>query len=310
MSNRLREEVTSEAAAIEMAADPAAELADRAAARRLTPSAISLYLSEIRKTRLLTGDEEKTLARRIEAGDDEARQRMIESNLRLVVKIAKRFVNRGMPLLDLIEEGNLGLIRAVERFRADKDCRFSTYATWWIRQSVDRALVNQANAVRLPVHIADDISRLFRVASQVRNADGLEPSSAQLAEAMGADVGYVRRLLGFARRTFSLDQPMGDEEDFSLGDTLEDPHAADPSEVMLEENRVELLQEWLEHLSPREQDILRLRYGLYEGDPLTLEEIGRRYGVTRERIRQIEMAALRKLRRLTAQNRVQFQQLY
>jgi RNA polymerase primary sigma factor len=276
----------------------------------VTPDAISIYLSEIRRTNLLTAAEERGLALQVEDGDEDARLRMIESNLRLVVKIAKRYVNRGLPLLDLIEEGNLGLIRAVERFRAAKECRFSTYATWWIRQSIERGLVNQANAVRLPVHIADDVSKLFRVASQLRVAEGLEPRVEELAEKMGARPEYVRRLLGFARKSFSLDQPVGEDADYSLQDTLEDPESLDPEDAVLEEDRLRLLEEWLEGLSPRERDVLRLRYGLYEGDPLTLEEIGRRYHVTRERIRQIEMAALRKLRRLTAQISVRFHSLY
>jgi len=286
------------------------EIKTREAARRLTPSAISLYLSEIRRTRLLTPEEETTLAVRVEAGDEGARSRMIESNLRLVVKIAKRYVHRGLSLLDLIEEGNLGLIRAVERFRADKGCRFSTYATWWIRQSIDRALVNQANAVRLPVHISDDIARLFRIASHLRSAEGQEPDPERLAQEMEVRPEYVRRLLTFARRSFSLDQPLGEEGDYSLQDTLEDADTPDPEDRILEEDRVRLLEEWLNRLGPREQDILILRYGLRDGEPLTLEKIGERYGVTRERIRQIEMGALRKLRRLTAQQRVGFQSLY
>jgi RNA polymerase primary sigma factor len=286
------------------------EVEAREAARRLAPSAISLYLSEIRRTRLLTAQEELDLARAVEQGDASARRRMIESNLRLVVKIAKRYVHRGLALLDLIEEGNLGLIRAVERFRADKGCRFSTYATWWIRQSIDRALVNQANAVRLPVHISDDIARLFRVASHLRAAEGQEPDPERLAEEMDVRPEYVRRLLTFARRSFSLDQPLGEDGDYSLQDTLEDTEAPDPEGRVLEEDRIRLLQTWLERLGPREQDILILRYGLRDGEPLTLEKIGERYGVTRERIRQIEMGALRKLRRLTAQQRVGFQNLY
>jgi RNA polymerase primary sigma factor len=283
---------------------------DDARTRRGGVTAISIYLSEIRKANLLDADEEKALADRIGAGDDGARRRMIESNLRLVVKIAKRYVNRGLPLLDLIEEGNLGLIRAVERFQSERGCRFSTYATWWIRQAIERALVNQSNAVRLPVHIADEISRVFRVSTTLRVEFGREPNVEEVAASMGARPEYVRRLLGFARRTFSIDQPYGENGDFSLQDMLEDPQAQDPSDSVLEEDRMNLLGAWLEKLSPREQDVLCLRYGMYDGDPMTLEEIGKRYGVTRERIRQIEMGALRKLRRLTAPKRVRFQALY
>jgi RNA polymerase sigma factor (sigma-70 family) len=287
-----------------------AEDTGRPAGRRPAPSAISIYLSEIRKTRLLSPEEEKQLARQVEKGDANARGSMIEANLRLVVKIAKRYVNRGLPLLDLIEEGNLGLIRAVERFRTEKGTRFSTYGTWWIRQSIERGLVNQANAVRLPVHVADEISRLFRVAAKLRTADGAEPPVEQVAQHMDAKPEYVRRLLGFARKTFSLDQPVGDDPDYSLQDTLEDPQSRDPAEDVLEGDRLELLEAWLGQLTAREQDVLRHRYGLYEGEPLTLEEIGRRYHVTRERIRQIEMGALRKLRRLTAQSNIGFHSLY
>jgi RNA polymerase sigma factor (sigma-70 family) len=278
--------------------------------RSTNPSAIAIYLTEIRKSDLLTPEEELALARRIETGDEEARRRMIEANLRLVVKIAKRYVNRGLALLDLIEEGNLGLIRAVERFRADKKCRFSTYASWWIRQSIERGLVNQAGAIRLPVHISDEIARLFRVASEIRTMEGREPDPDRLALAMGTERQYVRRLLGFARKTFSLDQPLGEDAKYSLQETLEDSRGGDPSDLVLEDDRLKLLQEWLDRLTAREQDVLRLRYGLYEGDPLTLDQVGHRYGVTRERIRQIEMAALRKLRRLTAQKSVGFQSLY
>jgi RNA polymerase sigma factor (sigma-70 family) len=235
---------------------------------------------------------------------------MIESNLRLVVKISKRYVNRGLPFLDLVEEGNLGLIRAVERFRAEKGCRFSTYATWWIRQSIERALVNQSNTVRIPVHISDDIARISKAAAEIRKEEGQEPDAESLALKLDMRADYVRRLLGFARRTFSLDQPLGIEGDYSLGDTLEDAGAQDPSELVLGEDRFHLLQEWLGRLQSREQDVIRLRYGLYDGEPLTLEEIGKRYRVTRERIRQIEMAALRKLRRLCARRNVHFQSLY
>ena len=282
----------------------------REAARRLAPSAIALYLSEIRRTTLLTPQEEIDLALRVEQGDTGARARMIESNLRLVVKIAKRYTHRGLALLDLIEEGNLGLIRAVERFRADKGCRFSTYATWWIRQAIDRALVNQANTVRLPVHISDDIARLFRAASHLRASEGQEPDAERIAQEMGVSPAHVRRLLTFARRSFSLDQPLGEEGDYSLQDTLEDTDTPGPADRVLHDDRRRLLAGWLRRLNPREREILELRYGLGDEAPLTLEEIGKRYRVTRERIRQIETGALRKLRRLTAQQKVGFQSLY
>ncbi len=277
--------------------------------RSLTPNAIGMYLSEIRRTTLLTAAEEIRLALRIAQGDEAARRQMVESNLRLVVRLSKRYANRGLPLLDLIEEGNLGLIRAVERFRADKGCRFSTYATWWIRQAIERALVNQSNTVRIPVHIADDIGRILRKAAELRAVDGVEPDAARLAQALEVPPEYVRRLLGFARRSLSLDQPMGDD-DYSLGDTLEASGASDPVEAVLGEDRWRLLADWVGRLSPREQDVVRWRYGLYDGDPLTLEAIGKRLRVTRERVRQIEVGALRKLRRMTAQGRVQFQSLY
>jgi RNA polymerase primary sigma factor len=286
------------------------ESPERDAARRLAPSAISIYLSQIRKTRLLTAEDEKALAIRVEQGDVEARRRMIESNLRLVVRIAKRYVNRGLAFLDLIEEGNLGLIRAVERFRADRNTRFSTYATWWIRQAIERALVNQSNTVRIPVHIADELARMSRLSSEIRKTDGVEPDADRLARQMDRSPEYVRRLLGFARRSFSLDQPLGEGGDYSLQDTLEDPEVQDPAEAVLEEDRLLLLRDWLSQLREREREILGLRYGLHDGDPLTLEEIGRLKGVTRERIRQIEMSALRKLRRLTASRNVRFHSLY
>ncbi|GAB6064325.1 sigma-70 family RNA polymerase sigma factor [Deferrisoma palaeochoriense] len=281
----------------------------RKAARQYTPSTISIYLTEIRQTRLLTPDEEKELAARIQAGDAGARQRMIESNLRLVVTIAKRYLNRGLPLLDLIEEGNLGLIRAVERFRPDKGCRFSTYATWWIRQSIERALVNQADTVRLPVHVAEEINRLRKAAEEIRGKEGTEPDVEALAEKIDRDLEHVRRLLALARRTFSLDQPLGTDEDYTLQDVIEDPSVQDPEEVVLEDDRLRVLESWLQELRPRERRVLELRFGLGGEEPHTLEEIGRMFGVTRERIRQIETNALRKLRRMAARNRVPFGEL-
>ncbi|NTU60158.1 MAG: sigma-70 family RNA polymerase sigma factor [Deltaproteobacteria bacterium] len=290
--------------------EPDAEDAERDVARQLAPSAVAIYLSQIRKTRLLTPEDEKALAIRVEAGDEEARRRMIESNLRLVVRIAKRYMQRGLAFLDLIEEGNVGLIRAVERFRADRNTRFSTYATWWIRQAIERALVNQGNTVRIPVHISDEIARISRIAAELRRTEGSEPDADRIAQRMGRRPEYVRRLLGFARRSFSLDQPLGEGGDYSLQDTLEDTEVKDPSEFVLEEDRLVLLREWLGQLREREREILSLRYGLHDGDPLTLEEIGKLKGVTRERIRQIEMSALSKLRKLTVSRKVMFQSLY
>ncbi len=277
---------------------------------RALASAISLYLSEIRTIPLLTADQEKELAQLIAGGDPEARTTLISSNLRLVVKLARRYMNRGLPLLDLIEEGNLGLIRAVEKFKAEKGCRFSTYATWWIRQALERALVNQTHTVRLPVHVSEDLDRLSRTIEQLRRNGEEEPDEARLADEMGMSVVQVRRLNSLVRATFSLDQPIGVEGDFSLHDTIEDKESDSQSDVVQRMERVNMMREWVMELRTREQEILALRYGLGEEEPLTLEQIGQRHGVTRERIRQIEMNALRKLRRMVTARRVKFSWLY
>jgi RNA polymerase primary sigma factor len=260
--------------------------------------AIKLYLKEIQKTTLLTAEQERELARRIATGDMEARARMIESNLRLVVKIAKRYMNRGLPFLDLIEEGNMGLIKAVERFKLSKECRFSTYATWWIRQSIERALVNQSRTIRLPVHVSDDINKLIKISRELVHKSNGEPQVDEVAEAMGVDSAYVRRLMVLIKKTYSIEHPMGENSDYSLIDTIEDSNALDPSNLIEGLDKFAHVTEWLGTLSESEREILTLRFGLDDREPQTLDTIGRRFGVTRERIRQIEAKSLEKLRKI------------
>ncbi len=233
----------------------------------------------------------------IAQGDEAARARMIESNLRLVVKIAKRYMNRGLPFLDLIEEGNMGLIKAVEKFKVSKGCRFSTYATWWVRQSIERALVNQSRTIRLPVHVADDINKLIKISRELVQRLKRDPSFEEIAEAMGADVAHVRRMMILLKKTYSIEHPMGDNSDYSLIDTIEDKNLLDPGRVIEDLDRFSHVLEWMEELSENEQEILSLRFGLNDREPQTLDTIGRKFGVTRERIRQIEAKSLAKLRK-------------
>lgn len=265
--------------------------------------AIKLYLKEIQKTNLLTAAEERELALKISQGDMAARDRMIESNLRLVVKIAKRYMNRGLPFLDLIEEGNMGLIKAVERFKLSKECRFSTYATWWIRQSIERALVNQSRTIRLPVHVSDDINKLIKVTRELVPQLKREPTVEEIAGMMGVDPAYVSRLMVLVKKTYSIEHPMGENNDYSLIDTIEDSKAIDPAALIEELNKFDHVSEWLETLSENEREILSLRFGLNDREPQTLDTIGRRFGVTRERIRQIEAKSLEKLRRIMEEKR-------
>lgn len=260
--------------------------------------AIKHYLREIQRTTLLTAEQERDLARKISVGDMAARDKMIESNLRLVVKIAKRYMNRGLPFLDLIEEGNMGLIKAVERFKLSKGCRFSTYATWWIRQSIERALVNQSRTIRLPVHVSDDINKLSKISRELVHNLNREPKVEEVAEAMGVDVSYVRRLMTLLRKTYSIEHPMGENSDYSLIDTIEDGNTINPSTLIEGLDKYNHISEWLEGLSESEREILTLRFGLEDRDPQTLDTIGRKFNVTRERIRQIEAKSLEKLRRL------------
>ncbi len=260
--------------------------------------AIKVYLKDIQKTTLLTAEEERELARRISQGDSAARDRMIESNLRLVVKIAKRYMNRGLPFLDLIEEGNMGLIKAVERFKLSKECRFSTYATWWIRQSIERALVNQSRTIRLPVHVSDDINKFIKISRELVHQLNREPQIKEIAEAMGVEPAYIRRLMVLVKKTYSIEHPMGENNDYSLIDTIEDPAGVDPSTLVEDLNKYGYINQWLDTLSENEREILTLRFGLDDREPQTLDTIGRRFGVTRERIRQIEAKSLEKLRKI------------
>jgi len=263
--------------------------------------AIKLYLKDIQKTNLLTAEEEKALARRIDDGDMAARDKMIESNLRLVVKIAKRYMNRGLPFLDLIEEGNLGLIKAVERFKLSKECRFSTYATWWIRQSIERALVNQSRTIRLPVHVSDDINKLIKITRELVRDLNREPQVKEVADVMGVEPAYVRRLMVLLKKTYSIEHPMGENNDYSLIDTIEDTSQVNPLELAEWLNKFRIITDLLATLNDNEKEIIALRFGLDDREPQTLDTIGRQFGVTRERIRQIEAKSLEKLRLLLSE---------
>ncbi len=260
--------------------------------------AIKHYLREIQKTKLLTAEEERELAVRIDMGDKAARDRMIESNLRLVVKIAKRYINRGLPFLDLIEEGNIGLIKAVEKFQIAKECRFSTYATWWIRQSIERALINMSRTIRLPVHVSDDLNRMLRVTAGLTRVLNREPTIFEIASELNMDAAYIRRLMVLRKKTYSIDKPMGENQDYFLSDTIEDSSAPPPDLLLEEVNNFEAVSRWLETLTASERKIIRMRFGLQDTDPRTLDSIGIIFGVTRERIRQIESKALEKLRKI------------
>ncbi|MDK9719056.1 MAG: sigma-70 family RNA polymerase sigma factor [Trichlorobacter sp.] len=288
-------------AAIEAEEDPTLEIDDLPALveQISLDDPVKIYLRDIQRTPLLNAEEEKALARKVEQGDRAARNKMIESNLRLVVKISKRYLNRGLPFLDLIEEGNLGLMKAVERFSLEKECRFSTYATWWIRQSIERALVNQSRTIRLPVHVSDDISRMLKVSRQMSQELHREPTVQELAETMQIKPMHIRRLMILLKRTCSIDTPIGDGNDFFLVDTIEDSSAVSPSELLENINRYEQIAEHFDKLSENEKTILGLRFGLDDQDPQTLDTIGQSFGVTRERIRQIEAKSLEKLKSFT-----------
>ena len=261
-----------------------------------TDDPVRMYLKEIGKVPLLTPEEEQDLAKRMAEGDEEAKRRMAEANLRLVVSIAKRYVGRGMLFLDLIQEGNLGLIKAVEKFDYTKGYKFSTYATWWIRQAITRAIADQARTIRIPVHMVETINKVIRVSRQLLQELGHDPSAEEIAAEMNMPVDKVRDILKIAQEPVSLETPIGEEEDSHLGDFIPDDDAPEPAEaasfMLLKEQLVEVLKT----LTPREEKVLRLRFGIEDGHTRTLEEVGKEFNVTRERIRQIEAKALRKLR--------------
>jgi RNA polymerase primary sigma factor len=257
---------------------------------------VRMYLKEIGKVSLLTAEEEIDLAQRMEAGDELAKRQLAEANLRLVVSIAKRYVGRGMLFLDLIQEGNLGLIKAVEKFDYRKGFKFSTYATWWIRQAITRAIADQARTIRIPVHMVETINKLIRVSRQLLQEYGREPLPEEIAEEMGITEEKVREILKIAQEPVSLETPIGEEEDSHLGDFIPDDDAPAPAEAAAFTLLKEQLMEVLDTLTPREEKVLRLRFGLDDGRARTLEEVGKEFNVTRERIRQIEAKALRKLR--------------
>ncbi len=257
---------------------------------------VRMYLKEIGKVPLLSAEEEIDLAQRMEDGDEEAKKKLAEANLRLVVSIAKRYVGRGMLFLDLIQEGNLGLIKAVEKFDYRKGYKFSTYATWWIRQAITRAIADQARTIRIPVHMVETINKLIRISRQLLQELGREPTPEEIAKEMNMPVDRVREILKISQEPVSLETPIGEEEDSHLGDFIQDDQVPVPADAAAFTLLKEQLGEVLETLTDREQKVLRLRFGLNDGRARTLEEVGKEFNVTRERIRQIEAKALRKLR--------------
>ncbi|HLV09073.1 MAG TPA: RNA polymerase sigma factor RpoD [Halanaerobiales bacterium] len=257
---------------------------------------VRMYLKEIGKVSLLTAEEEVDLAQRMEKGDKAAKRKLIEANLRLVVSIAKKYVGRGMLFLDLIQEGNMGLIKAVEKFDYRKGYKFSTYATWWIRQAITRSIADQARTIRIPVHMVETINKLIRVSRQLLQEKGREPTPEEIGEEMGLPVEKVREIMKIAQEPVSLETPIGEEEDSHLGDFIEDEDAPAPASAASFILLKEQLDDVLDTLTEREKRVLELRFGIEDGRPRTLEEVGKEFGVTRERIRQIEAKALRKLR--------------
>ncbi len=263
--------------------------------------ATRLYLNEIGFSPLLTAEEEVHYARLARQGDPEGRRRMIESNLRLVVKIARRYLNRGLALLDLIEEGNLGLIRAVEKFDPERGFRFSTYATWWIRQTIERAIMNQTRTIRLPIHVLKEINTYLRAARRLTQELEREPTAEELARVLDRPIDEVKRMLGLNERIASVDVPIGDDEDRTLVDAIPDEHNPDPSALLQDADVHRSIERWLEQLTDKQRQVVERRFGLHGFERSTLEEVGREIGVTRERVRQIQIDALRRLRQILEQ---------
>src|SRR5690554_732296 len=265
---------------------------------RRSLDATQMYLSEIGFSPLLTAEEEVFYSRKALKGDMKSRQRMIESNLRLVVKIARRYVNRGLTLLDLIEEGNLGLIRAVEKFDPERGFRFSTYATWWIRQTIERAIMNQTRTIRLPIHVVKELNLYLRAARELAQKLDHEPTAEDIARLVERPVADVKRMLGLNERVASIDTPIGAGSDKSLMDTVADEGATDPAEVLQENDISSSLEKWIDQLTDKQQEVLSRRFGLRGYPVSTLEEVGQEIGLTRERVRQIQVEALRRLREI------------
>ncbi len=271
--------------------------------------AIKYYLKEIRKTALLTFEQEQELAKRIAQGDQGARARMIEANLRLVVAIGKKYINRGLQFSDIIEEGNLGLIRAVEKFQYQRGFKFSTYASWWIKQAIERAIVNQTRTIRLPVHIAEIVNSYLRATRQLTQSLGRDPQIEEIAKKMKVTVEKVRSISQVVRETYSLDMLIGDQEEDTLKDILQDNNAVSPASISDEIRRREHIDEWLLQLSVSERKVIEMRFGLVDGEPKTLDSIGKEFGITRERVRQIETQALNKLRAITKRKKIDLEEM-
>jgi RNA polymerase nonessential primary-like sigma factor len=269
--------------------------------RGLPLDATRLYLREIGNARLLTAEEEVELSRLAQGGDEASRQRMIASNLRLVVKISRRYLNRGMAMLDLIEEGNLGLIRAVEKFDPERGFRFSTYATWWIRQTIERGIMNQTRTIRLPIHVVKEINVYLRAARKLTQELGHEPSAEEIGELLHKPVDEVKRMLGFNERMASADTPYGKDEDRPLLETIADSNAKDPADNVQRDDINSHIDEWLNKLSDKQREVVVRRFGLHGYDDSTLEQVAGELGVTRERVRQIQIDALRRLRSVMEQ---------
>ncbi|GAB6042460.1 RNA polymerase sigma factor RpoS [Endothiovibrio diazotrophicus] len=295
-----------EVMALEDDDEPAGGRGQPAEPTRFTPGAVPdaemdatrLYLSEIGFTPLLTAEEEVYFARKAQKGDGKARARMIESNLRLVVKIARRYMNRGLPLLDLIEEGNLGLIRAVEKFDPERGFRFSTYATWWIRQTIERGIMNQTRTIRLPIHVVKEINVYLRAARQLAQKLDHEPTAEEVADHLDKPIDEVKRMLGLNERVGSVDVPIGKDADKVLLDAIPDETLIEPTTLLQDEDVQSHLDDWLLQLTDKQREVVERRFGLHGYDSATLEEVGNEIGVTRERVRQIQMDALRRLREI------------